>query len=291
MKTTSIFIAAMLLIIGAACKKTKPIIEEIPVKVEPVVVEPNANQSTLALPPSTWQEHWFDHNQLVKRKFYDNSLVVYHDNDVSSSVTWPNTFLAQVWNYTKQKYGSFGTDPRLYAIFHTGRYSGGHPSTYMDAGHDYRNVIDCGSSSTSAWLAGTGNDLDLTTHEVGHIVEGASKNTKGSPAFGIWHDSKWMEIYNYDVYIGLGRTADAQRWYNLVVNGSDSYPRVQTHWFKDWFYPIYAQQGNAASLNTFFTLLSQHLPRNIVWNGKANIYEYARALNFGEFVITIQNSS
>ncbi|TDQ06892.1 discoidin domain-containing protein [Pedobacter metabolipauper] len=271
---------ALLLALGIACKKSE-------VKTQDELYgKPDAKSDVqvLADPPLTWQEHWFEHNQLLQRKYFDTSVVVYHDNDVAATVTWPNTFLAQVWNYTKLKYGSFGTDSRLYAIFHTAKYSGGHPSTYFDGGHDYRNVIDCGSSSTTAWTSGTGNDLDLSTHEVGHIVEGASKNVKGSPAFGIWHDSKWMELYNYDVYVGLGRTADAQRWYNLVINGSDSYPRANTHWFKDWFYPIYTQQGNQASLNNFFTLLSVHFPKQTVNNGIANISTYTRGMNMGEFV-------
>ncbi len=29
-------------------------------------------------PPATWQEHWFEHNQLLNRKFYDNDVAVYY---------------------------------------------------------------------------------------------------------------------------------------------------------------------------------------------------------------------
>lgn len=238
----------------------------------------------LADPPATWQEHWFEHVQLLSRVYYDSTLVVYFDSQVDPTIVWPNTYLGQVWNYTKNTYGSFGSDPRLYAIFHTAKYGGGHPSTYMDASHDYRNTIDCGSNGTVAWTAGTGNDLDLTTHEVGHIVEGASKGVHNSPAFGIWHDSKWMEIFIYDVYIGLGRTADAQRWYNLVDPGTESYPRASTRWFRNWFYPIYNQYGGKVVLNNYFTLLGQYFPKRSVVNGTLTITEYTRAMNFGEFV-------
>ena len=42
--------------------------------------------------------------------------------------------------------------------------------------------------------------LDMIVHEVAHIVEGGSKNTQRSPQFGIWGDSKWAEIFIYDVY-------------------------------------------------------------------------------------------
>lgn len=234
--------------------------------------------------PILWQEHWFEHNQIVHNVANDTSVAVYYDNDVDPTIVWPKTYLAQVWNYTKKTYGSFGTESQLYVILHTAKYSGGHPSTYMDGSHDYRNVIDCGSNSTTAWTAGTGNDLDLTTHEVGHIVEGASKNVHGSPAFNIWHDSKWMEMYIYDVYLGLGRTSDAQRWYNLVLGGSDPYPRANTHWFKDWWYPLYTQHGGTAVLNKYFTLLAANFPKHTVSNGVTNISEYSRDLSFGEFV-------
>lgn len=224
-------------------------------------------------PPATWQEHWFEHNQNLSRVYYDNDLAVYYDADVNRSITWPQTYLGEVWRYTKRVYGNFGSENRLYAIFHTNKYSGGHPSTYFDAGHDLRNVIDVGPGP---WTSGAGNDLDLTTHEVAHIVELASKNVHGSPAFGVWGDSKWAEIFNYDVYVGLGRTADATRWYNLVVNTSDNFPVANTYWFRDWFYPIYSQYGQSAVLNRYFELLAQYFPKN------GN--DYSRGLNMGEFI-------
>jgi len=239
---------------------------------------------TLTPAPGNWQEHWFEHIQLLQLKYADTSVAVYFDNDVNTSITWPNTYLAQAWNYTKATYGAFGGDSRLWPIFHAGKYSGGHPSTYFDVSHDLRNVIDVGSSDPNAWISGTGNDIDLTTHEIGHIVEGASKGVHNSPAFGIWHDSKWMEIYQYDVYLGLGRTADATRWYNLVNPGSEAYPRSGTHWFRDWFYPIYNGYGGKTTLNKFFTLLAQYFPKHTVSNGTFSFPEYTRGMNFGEFV-------
>lgn len=232
-----------------------------------------ASAIMLAAPPSTWQEHWFDHNQLLSLVYFDNDLAVYYDQDVSRSVTWPFSYMAEVWRYTKSIYGEFGSDPRLYAVYHTNKYSGGHPSTYFDASHDNRNVIDVGPGP---WTNGTGNDLDISTHEVAHIVEGASKGTHNSPAFNIWRDSKWAEIFIYDVYLGLGRTSDAQRWFDLMMNTSDNFPRENTQWFKNWFYPIYSQYGGSATLNRFFELLSLYFPKN------GN--DYARQMNWGEFV-------
>ncbi|WP_225860242.1 MULTISPECIES: hypothetical protein [Chitinophaga] len=232
-------------------------------------------QTERATPPATWQEHWFEHNQVVSRVFYDNDVAIYFDNDVSRSITWPNSFVGDVWRYTKRVYGSFGSDPTLFAIFHTGKYSGGHPSTYFDGSHDFRNVIDLGSNASNAWTSGSGNDLDITTHEVAHIVEGASKGIKNSPAFGIWGDSKWAEIFIYDVYLGLNRSADATRWYNIVNNATDNFPRAGTRWFRDWFYPIYQIRGTTG-LNNYFQLLATHFPKS----GNA----YSRNLNMGEFI-------
>jgi hypothetical protein len=227
-------------------------------------------------PPATWREHWFDHVQTITRVYADSDVAIYFDNDVDRSITWPNKYLGDVWRYVKRTYGNFGSESELYAIFHTAKYSGGHPSTFFDESHDYRNVIDCGSSARDAWLSGQGNDLDIVTHEVAHIVEGASKGVHGSPAFPIWGDSKWAEIFNYDVYLNLGMIDDANRWYNTVINGRENFPRANTYWFRDWFYPIYFEYGRTAVLNNFFTVLANNYARN------GN--EYRGDLNMGQFV-------
>ena len=260
------FLIVIMIALAAGCKKTKQINRTSP------------GPDPVNAPPATWQEHWFEHNQLVSRVFYDSLLAVYFDKDVSPSVSWPGVYLRQVWQYTRSVYGyNFGSDPRLFAIFHTGKYSGGHPAYYFDAGHDYRNVIDCGSLSSIAWTSGTGNDLDLVTHEIGHIVESASKGTKGSPAFVLWKDSKWMEIYIYDVYKGLGRNDDAGRWYTMMMNTTDNFPQANTQWFKNWFYPVYNQHGGSAVLNKFFQLLADYYPKD-------SDKRYTRSMNWGEFV-------
>jgi hypothetical protein len=232
-------------------------------------------QTVLAqTPPATWQEHWFEHVQLLNRKFYDSDVAVYYDNDVSTSVTWPYTYMGDVWRYTKNVYGAFGSDPHLFAVFHTNKYSGGHPSTYFDASHDNRNVIDVGPGPWTS--GGTGGDLDIVTHEVAHIVEGASKGIHNSPAFPIWGDSKWAEIFIYDVYRGLGKTSEATRWYNQMQSSTADFPVAGTHWFRDWFYPIYNNYGGTQVLNRFFAQLAQYFPQS---GGS-----YTRDMNWGEFI-------
>ncbi|RZK53695.1 MAG: hypothetical protein EOO87_12300 [Pedobacter sp.] len=275
----SLSIAVLSGLIVLACNGKKQDFNVVP-PAPPLVVEVDPPGA----PPKQWKEHWFEHVQLLNRIHYDTSVVVYYDGDVKAAVTWPKTYMAEAWNYTKKHYGKFGDDSRLFVVMHAGKYSGGHPGTYLSSNHDYRNVTDCGASSFDAWLTGVDNDIDLSTHEIGHIVEGASKGVKESPAFDIWHDSKWMEIYQYDVYLGLNRTADAQRWYAKMMGVSDNYPRAGTQWFKNWFLPIYDNYGKVKVLNGFFTMLSLHFPkRNITVQNKP-YQEYTRKMNFGEFI-------
>jgi len=167
-----------------------------------------------------------------------------------------------------------GNDPRLFAIFHQNKYSGGHPSYYFDSSHDYRNVEDIGQ--TGSWDNATGWNLDATTHEVCHIVESTTNNAQGSPCFSLWQDSKWGEIFIYDVYFGLGRTDDVTRWYNQVINNVDNFPRAGTQWFKNWFYPIWRMYGQSSVLSKFYQLMAQYFPKNGM--------KYSRDMNWGEFV-------
>lgn len=225
-------------------------------------------------PPQEWVEHWFEHNQTLQRAEYNDWVVLYFDADVDQTQTaWLLPFLTDVWKYTVKHYGEFTDgerDGRLYGIFHQGKYSGGHPSTYFDGSHDNRNVSDAGPGP---WPDGS---FDLASHEVSHVVEGASRGVHGSPAFGIWGDSKWAEFYQYDLYVGLGLTAEAERVFDKFSNGSDTFPQANTHWFRDWYYPLWRDYGGVAVMVNFFQMLSEHFPKN------GN--DYAGGLNFGEYV-------
>lgn len=245
---------------------------------------PPATIDSSKYPPYTWQEHWFDHRQLVKRTYFNDNIAVYYDDDVNrSKSTWIYSFTDSVWTYTKNEYGKFGekdTNNRLFAIFHTNKYGGGHPGTYLAPRHDFRNVIDIGSGA-DAWEKQSDWELTTIIHEISHIVEGASKGIRESPAFGIWGDSKWAEIFVYDLYDHLGRTAIKNRVYNEWMAGTDSYPRANTAWFRNWFFPIYDQYGKVKVLNKYFELLSAHFPKGYNSEG---IRAYTRDMNLGEFV-------
>ncbi len=235
----------------------------------------NDSQDSLRLPApaATWQEHWFEHDQLLHLSYYNDDVAIYYDKDMDTTVTWPDSYETALWCYVKSVYGNFGKENRLYCVYHEGKYAGGHPSTYFDSSHDYRNVTDCGPGP---WSDSTGYNLDEVTHECGHIVEGASNGVHGSPAFALWEDSKWNEIFIYDVYIGLHMNTQAVRWYQQMQTQTDNFPAPNTQWFKNWFYPIWKNYGNNKVLAKFFKLLSLYFPRN------GN--EYARDMNWGEFV-------
>ena len=59
-------------------------------------------------------------------------------------------------------------------------------------------------------------------------------------------------------------------------NNSDGFPRPGTHWFRDWFYPLWRDHGGAQVMARFFQLLAAHFPRS---GGS-----YARDLNWGEYI-------
>lgn len=231
--------------------------------------------TTTGEPALTWKEQWFSHEELLTRRYCDSSLVIYCDEKVDTAIDWIARDFTKVWKYVNQRYGNFGA-PQLFIVLHSVQkpmYSGGHPAATFNNHHDWRNVIDL---SNGEWRNRTNWNLGATTHEVGHIVEGASKDIDRSPSFVIWGDSKWAEIFGYDVYKNLGWEAESKQLYDDMMEKTDDFPRGGTHWFKDWFYPIYNTSDGGAALNRYFVLLKQYFPQH---NSA-----YAKDLNMGEFV-------
>ena len=57
-------------------------------------------------PPTTWQEHWFEHDQLLELLAYDDHAAVYVDADVDrDQAAWVLPFVSAMWRYTKETYG------------------------------------------------------------------------------------------------------------------------------------------------------------------------------------------
>ena len=231
------------------------------------------------------QEDWFEHDQLIERVFYNDEVAIYFDKDANREYTWMNQYLTDAWKYTKELYGEFGEEgtdeSRLYGVFHQGRYGGGHPGTYLAARHDFRNIIDVGAGP---WDCMCNTPLDLVTHEIAHIVEGASFGVHGSPSFSLWGDSKWAEIYQYDVYDGLGMIVERDRWHAQMIASTDNIPVPGVNWFRDFWMPMYTQYGGSALLRNYFMVLSENFPTvPREYNGKEGV-SYANGLNWGEFI-------
>jgi len=236
----------------------------------------NSNKS-IGSPDSVWKEHWFEHKEELRLIDYNDDVAVFYDKNMPVDVKWPISVMANCWNYVKRTYGHFGSDPRLYVILHraTGKdYAGGHPSPFFDRSHDYRNVIDCGLEH---WDSASGEQIGMPIHEMGHIVTSASHGTKGSPSDVLWGDSKFMEIFNYDVLLNIGMVDEAKKVYDQMQTQYDDFPRAGTQWFKNWFFPIYSRYGKGKVLNKYFELLALNFPKDK--DGRFN-----RELNFGEFV-------
>ena len=235
-------------------------------------------------PPGSIQEDWFDHRQTIDRVYYNDQVAIYFDRDVDRNNTWMYQYLTDAWRYTKDLYDPFGEEgtdeSRLYGVFHRGRHGGGHPGTYVAGRHGYRNIIDVGAGP---WDCKCGTPLDLVTHEIAHIVELASFGVESSPAFGLWGDSKWAEIYQYDVYDGLGMTVERDRWYNQMIASTDNFPVANANWFRDFWIPIYNNYGGSTVLRNYFKVLSENfLTTRRDFNGQIG-RRYTRRLNWGEF--------
>jgi len=217
----------------------------------------------------------------------DGDIAVYYNSDVSGNALANHVdYLKRLWSYVKSSYGDFGPEGgRVNAFIHANVegpvYGFNSINNYFDISSSCRNLIDLTGGPTGWSNNLTGTELDVFTHEVSHIVEGASKGIHGSPSYGFWGDSKWAEIFIYDVYDALGLTEERDRFFRLMENSRDDYPRPNTYWFKNWFYPVYkySKNGGVTVLNNYFNLLAQHYPR------KSNGWQYVdKSINLGEFV-------
>ncbi|MDT3405307.1 hypothetical protein [Mucilaginibacter terrae] len=266
--TSAMAISLLIVVISCSCSKPK---QTAPFK--SVNDKPGA-------PPKTWKEHWFEHIKTVNLVYYDDNVAFYYDDGVDKSVTWPFKAMSDVWGYVKKTYGAYGDSSRLYVIFHQNSYPGGHPASYFDASHDYRNTLDAGLNS---WTNPTGEQIGMPIHEIGHIVCGASNGVQGAPSDAIWGDSKFMEIFNYDVLMNIGREDEAARVYQQMVdkNPYEDYPGRKypgVKWFINWFYPIYTKYGKAELLNKYFKVIAANYPK------QGKMYKRDRDMSLGEFV-------
>ncbi|HXI55466.1 MAG TPA: hypothetical protein VNO55_05375 [Polyangia bacterium] len=238
----------------------------------PVVVVGTGPDPTAT--PLVWEEHWFEHNQLLDLVASDDAVALYYDRDIDRAQTTAFLpYVSTLWKYTIATYGPIGAG-RLHAIFHKDRYLGCHDATYFDASHDFRNVIDCGLQAYDDHNIFDG----IFPHVAAVLVESAAHGRDGAPADPLWHQGKWAELYRYDLYVGTGQQAlaDAVHAEWTGDGATDPFPAPNTHWFRDWSFPLWRDHGGARVMNAFFVLLARDFPVTGV--------KYARPLNWGEFV-------
>lgn len=225
-------------------------------------------------PPPTWKEHWFEHDQDLTLDQYDDCIAVYVDPDMThADASWLSAFVSQAWLYSLQNYGTLGPD-RLFVVLHQGRLAGGHASAFFDPSHDSRNVIDGGAAS---WVPG---GYDLPAHLLSFVVETTAAHSKhGSPGSAQWHDDGFAQIFKYDLYRGLGMTAEAEAAYDEFLPTHFTYPVPNSYWFADWYYPIWRDHGGTQTLVEFFGLLEQYFPATSQVMGDMNWGEYVHFMS------------
>jgi hypothetical protein len=227
-----------------------------------------------AATPATWQEHWFEHDQLLSLVASDDAVALYYDKDVDptqAAAIFP--YVSKIAHYTAATYGALGPG-RLFFIIHKDRYLGCHEADHYNPSHDYRNTVDCGITTYDDPAV-----LDaILPHEMAVLLEHVADDRQGAPADPLWQQGKWAELYRYDLYLGIGRKDEADSWYAqwTADTWTDSFPAPNTHWFRDWSFPLWRDHGGAAVMSRFFALLARDFPSR---NGK-----YTRDLNWGEFV-------
>jgi hypothetical protein len=206
-------------------------------------------------PPLSWTEHWYDHNQKLKRVHYDDCIALYFDPDVAPEAQdFLVPFLDDAWTYSLATYGKMGNE-RIYVVVHQGRHWGGHSSTFIEASHDNHAVIDMG---TDVWTDG---DFDLPAHLLAFLVDSEGAHSKfGAPMAERYGNEGFPLIYKYDLYLALGLTStadDARAAFELIYN-DDPYP--DTYWFSDWFFPVWHDHGHAQVFANYNKLLQKYYP-------------------------------
>ncbi|HEY0706480.1 MAG TPA: hypothetical protein VGG33_06780, partial [Polyangia bacterium] len=192
-------------------------------------------------------------------------------------ISWALPVFSKFWKHIKLEYGQFGADPRLYLGIHQGRFVGSHVASHLDASHDFRNTIDFGAAS----LAQTPANVSHLVARMASLVEHFNNGVRGGPAALIWR-GHWASLFELDLYVAAGMDAEAQELHGRLLTTMDAHPRPGTHWYRDWFLPIWQEHGRVKVLAKFFGLLAKHFPKRADVSGRG--MAYTRTMNWGEFV-------
>ena len=225
------------------------------------------NNDPPGAPPRGFTEDFNDHNQEVRRQYFDSYTGVYYDSIVDRSITWPFTFFSNTWEKVTDTYGNFAGENLLYVVGHGDNREGLYTTTFDK--DKSKSLIDFTVTADS-----TGVALDAPVALIAELVQNSANGAHNSPAQAVWQD-KFTEIFTYDLYKSL-ELADSTRVKNKYLQEVADFPNADTYWFRDWFLPIYENYNGSATLGNFFRVLSQNFP--IDGN------DYARDMNLGEMV-------
>lgn len=244
-----------------------------------------------------------EHTTPMTRIDCNADVAVYYDDNLKAlparTTQWVTPFATDVWKYLKQAYGdcaaertlapeiggceNFGAPKPALFFLHKDSYSGGTVNGRFDPNSAFRTVNDIGYGN---WDGTDGQLRDIIVHEACHQIELDGQGTHGSPAFGLWGDSKWAEFCLYDFYANTDRAEDAERVKTAFLKSRDDLPAgaADAAWFQDWFLPLWQDGGGKPDvMENYFGLLAQHFPTREE-NGGKNL-TYARGLNTGEYVL------
>jgi hypothetical protein len=233
-------------------------------------------------PPATYMETFHvpggHPNELLTLVSATSDVVIYRDPNVSTAnLGWAVTYIQQIYGHVRASYPAM-QGQRLWVTLHHDFGPGGTAGFYGNPATKFHNMAEVADLD---WTTPTGLKLDTIAHEIAHTIEFAGYGVLDSPAFALWGDGKWAEIFNYWAYRGAGLNADANRWFiEKTTDAVDGFPAATTDWFTQWFYPITNNYNGATTLNNYFLLLSQHYHK---FNGHYPDL-YPNGINMGEFV-------
>lgn len=216
------------------------------------------------------EETWAGHSDILYRQYFDANVAVYYNNNVPRPLEWPYQFLSKSWEHVTDVYGDFGTENRLYAVYHHASPAP-YVGTIFNSQSGNRSLFDIAFDGFEMTATNTDNALLA----VSQIVETSSNGHSGSPAGEIWGDT-FSQIFLYDAYVNQQMQTDADRIFSLNNAKTANFPRENTYWFRDWYYPIYEQYGGGQAFGNFLKLVGQYYPTT----GNS----YAHDMNMGEFV-------
>jgi hypothetical protein len=215
------------------------------------------------------EETWAGHTDVIYRQYFDNNVAVYYNDAVPRPLEWPYQFLSKTWEHVTDTYGDFGNDNRLYAVFHH-QSPAPYVGTVFNSQSGNRSLFDIGFNGYEINSTNTDNALLA----VSKIVETSSNAHSGAVAGEIWGNT-FSQLFLYDAYTHLQMPTEANRIFNMYNTMTANFPKENTYWFRDWYYPIYTQYGSEA-VGNFFKIVAQYYPTT----GNS----YSHDMNMGEFV-------